>query len=611
MPETSGPSGKAVASRPFLTIARYVRPYWRAYAAGACLAVIFVIFELASPLVVRTAVNRFESGEMTYPFLGTCFGFLVGLAAVAGVARFFQRSLMINASRLVEYDIRNDYFRHVQRLSQDFFHRMQTGDIMARVTNDLNFVRMFAGPGLMGTTDMLRLPYTFLIMLHFSVRLTWMACLALPFASVLVYLFVMYMHKQSQVVQACYSDLSSKAQENLAGARVVQAYGVADREIASFEGESRRYMRENMWLHIVVSLMWPVIGVVMAFSLLLIIWQGGLMVIGNATTMRLTLDGWRPIFAETPFGLGELTGFIFALMMLAWPLIEFGWVITLYQRGAVGMERISQILTEPTSIDDRAVSGDSRTAIHGRIEFRDVAFAYAGGAPVLEDISFSISPGETLAVLGPTGSGKSSLVSLMVREYDPTDGTVLVDGIDARTIPLGALRAAIGYVPQDTFLFSNTIRNNLTIGRPDAPEDAITQACTIAQFSETVARLENGLETLLGERGINLSGGQKQRLSIARALVREPAILLLDDALSAVDTHTEEEILQQLKGFMAERTSVIISHRVSTVRHADQILVLDEGRIVERGRHAELLESGGLYARMHERQQLEEELEVE
>jgi ATP-binding cassette subfamily B protein len=586
------PENKAVLRSPFRTYFFYNRPYWRAYLTGALLSLFFVSIELVMPFVIRFLIDRFETGTMSYRILVQGFAALLAIAVGSGIARYWQRLLMITASRKFEYDLRNAYFHHVQCLSQDFYHRTQTGDIMARATNDLNYVRMFVGPGIMGTVDMIRIPFTFAVMLHFSTRLTLISMLPLPIVSLLVYFFVMYMHRQSKRVQDQFSVVTARTQENLAGARVVKAFGIADRELRDFKRESETYMRESIKLSIVMALAFPLIGVVIGAALLLILWKGGNMVIDGHLT------------------LGQLSGFIVCLLMLTFPLAQFGWVLTLYQRGAVAMKRITDILLEePTIQDARDVRSDVRS-VDGAIQFENVSLAY-DSQNVLEDISFEVPKGHTVAVVGPTGSGKSSIVALLTREYDPSSGRVLMDGVDARRLPVHTLRGAIGYVPQDTFLFSDSIRENIAFGRPDASEESVERACQIAQFSETVAAASDGYDTLLGERGVNLSGGQKQRLAIARAVIRDPRILILDDALSSVDTHTEEEILRRLQTFMDERTTVIISHRVSTIRHADLILVLDDGRIVERGRHDRLVVLGGLYADMYERQLLEDEIEEE
>ena len=581
---------RVIPGHPFHTILSYNRPYWRAYLAGGLCALVFVSIQLAMPLVIRWVVARFEDGTMSVRHLFHYFVGLLIIAIVTGFARYWERVLIIGASRKCEYDLRNDFFSHVQTLSQDFFHRIKTGDIMARSLNDLNFVRMFIGPGIMGTIDILRVPFTLGLMIYLSGRLTLLSLAPLPLVSLMVYGFVMYMHRQSQKVQEQFSVLTSRVQENLAGARVVKAYGIAGRESAVFGKDARTYLRENLKLAAVMSLAHPLIGFVIALMVLLVIWRGGGMVIDGT----LQLD--------------DLTGFIVCMLMLVWPLAEFGWVLTLYQRGAVGMNRMGEIFAETPAIRDSEQTRPDFAVSQGAVRFDHVHFAY-DGIEVLNDIQAGMDAGQTVAIVGPTGSGKSTIVSLLTREYDATAGTVLIDGHDIRRIPIRALRGAIGYVPQDTFLFSDTIRANITFGRPDATREKIDRACEVAQFAGTVADLPGGYDTLLGERGVNLSGGQKQRLAIARAIVCDPKILILDDALSSVDTETEERILQRLNEVMKTRTSIIISHRVSTVRHADAIIVIDEGRIVERGTHGGLIAANGLYATMHERQLLEQKLE--
>lgn len=597
----------ALAGRPFRTILRYNIRYWRAYLLGSVLAVLFSLLSLAMPLVMQIVVDDFTSESMTRPKLWGYFSALIVLAVVVGILRYFERMIMIRASRKFEYDLRNDYFDKIQTLSREFFHRTQTGEIIARATNDLNYVRALIGPGIMGTVDMLRLPFTLVFMVYLSGHLTLVSLIPLPFVSLMVYAFVMAMHRQSKRVQDQFGVVSSRAQENLAGARVVQAYGIADRELRDFSRESRRYMRENIKLSMITSFAWPIINLMVGATILVVLWQGGTMVIRESQVSRLIWDGGL-VSRTVVFSLGDLTAFLWCMLLLAWPLADFGWVLTLYQRGAVSMNRIAEHLTLTPSIRDTDETDMTIERVEGRIRFEGVSFAY-DTRNALDKVDFHIEPGHTLAIVGPTGSGKSTIVSLLTREYDPTEGRVLIDEHDVRRIPLRVLRGAIGHVPQDTFLFSDTIRENMTLGRPGASDTEVAHAADVAQLHDTICALPNGYETLLGERGVNLSGGQKQRLAIARAVVRDPEILILDDALSSVDTHTEEEILRRLKRVMVNRTSVIISHRVSTVRHADQIIVMDQGRIVERGTHEQLVAQRGLYAEMYERQLLEDALE--
>ncbi len=587
MSEGRGPLERG---RPFRAIWHFARPYRRDYAIGGALALVFSFVGLAVPVIISQVVKHLDQGAMTRRDLALYFVLLIGVSAVTGVASWWQRTLMIGASRKVEYDLRNAYFRHVQRLSQDFFHRMKTGDVMARATNDLNYVRMFVGPGVMGSVTLVQLPYTLGLMVYFSPILTMYALLPLPLVSVLVYWFVMYIHRQSDIVQGQFASLNSRAQEALAGARVVKAYGIEERELRDFRLASATYMKARMRLAVVEALAFPLIAFVVGMMLLFVLWRGGAMVIDG----RLNLENF--------------VGAIVCLTMLVWPLAELGWITTLYQRGSVGMKRILEVMTETPGIADSADTDTTIGELKGAIRFEKVSFDYGHG-PVLHEVDFAVEEGQTVAIVGPTGAGKSTVVALLTREYDPTSGRVVVDGHDIRTVPLTVLRRAIGYVPQDTFLFSDTVGNNLALGRPDAGIDEMNFASDVAQFTETLQRLDHGYATLLGERGVNLSGGQKQRLAIARAVLRDPAILILDDALSSVDTQTEERILQRLRQVASQRTTVLISHRISTIRHADLILVLCDGRIVERGRHEELVAAGGLYEELYQRQLLEEELE--
>lgn len=584
------PVHKAVPDRPFRTLVNYNLPYWRAYLVGSVLALFFTGITSAMPLLIGTMISGFQDGSLTMPRLWGFFAVLLGAASISGVFRYFQRTLMIGASRHCEYDLRNDFYRHLQRLPRRYFTQTKTGDIMARATNDINYVREFIGPGIMGSVDMIRLPVVIGMMLYLSTKLTLSALIPLPVLTLLAFVFIRYMNKQSKVVQEINSQVSSRVQENLAGARVVRAYGIGDREMREFVVLGKKYMHENIKLVAVMSVAIPLIGILAGAIIMIIIWNGGSMVVRGEIT------------------LATLSAFIFYVILLAFPLAQLGYVLTLYQRGSVSMARINKILGEVPEIRDTRDTDTKARITRGAIRFEHVSFAY-GEHEVLHDLDFEVVAGETLAIVGTTGCGKSTLVSLLTREYEPTKGRVLIDGVELPRYPLAHLRAAIGYVPQDTFIFSSSIAENLRMGRPEATDEELLRACDIAQFTEALADMPEGIHTLLGERGINLSGGQKQRLTLARAIVTDPTMLILDDALSAVDTHTEEQILQGLRNVMSARTSLLISHRVSTVRGAHQILVMDEGRIVERGTHEQLLALGGLYAGMHQRQLLETALE--
>lgn len=601
---------KAVPNRPFLTMCRYNAPYWRAYAGAVFLGFVFLLLGLAMPLVFRAIVIAFETGQMTRGKMWNCFYLLVLIAVGTSFSRYWERILIGRASRKFEFDLRNDYFRHIQTLSQEFFHRTKTGDVMARATNDLNFVRMVIGFGIRGAIDLFRIPFSVALLLYLSMKLTVVLAFAFPIATVCSYFIMVHTRKQARIVQEHFSDITSLAQENLAGARVVKAYDASEREIGAFSTESEVYARENLKVTALRGLMGPLMIMTIRMMQVFVIWQGGIMVMHHDMSSRIVWEnGWLAV-QTAEFSLGDLMGFVTCLMMVSGSLASLGMITTIYQQGAVGMNRISEILAETPDIHDGEQTDMAITTLRGGIQFKNVTFHY-GSMPVLRNVSWEIPRGQTVAIVGPTGSGKSTILSLVTRQYDPTDGQVLLDGVDARQVPIRVQRASMALVPQDTFLFSNTVKSNLTVGRPEATEEEMMDACRIAQFDETLSGMEEGLETLLGERGVNLSGGQKQRLTIARALIQDPVILLLDDALSSVDTRTEERILQGLKNVMATRTSVVVSHRVSTVRHADLILVLDDGEIVERGTHDELLAENGLYADMCERQALEEELEEE
>lgn len=603
-------SHRSVPDRPFLSMCRYNAPYWKAYTVAGILGLIFLVVGMLMPLILKAVVDGLDTGDMTRARMWNYFGLLAVIGLVTALTRFWERLLIGYASRKFEYDLRNDYFRHVQGLSREFFNRTKTGDIMARATNDLNFVRMAIGFGVRAGVDLFRIPFTLAMLLHFSIGLTGILAFAFPIAWVCSYFILKYTRRQARIVQEHFSGITSLAQENLSGARVVKAYDAGDREVKAFTKKSDIYARENLKAAAIRGLMGPLTMIVIRMTLLISIWQGGLMVMrGDVTSQIVIENGWLAI-RENPWTLGDLMGFNAYLMMVSGSLAALGMVTTIYQQGAAGMNRISEILAETPTIFDGEDTDTEITSLRGGIEFKNVTFKY-GSQSVLRDVSWEIHPGQTVAIVGSTGSGKSTILSLVTRQYDPSEGQVLLDGVDARHVPLAVLRTSIGLVPQDTFLFSHTIRSNLTVGRPKATDEEIMRACQIAQFDETLLEMQDGLETLLGERGVNLSGGQKQRLAIARALVQDPAILMLDDSLSSVDTRTEERILQGLKSVMAARTSVVVAHRISTVRYADLILVLDDGAIVERGSHDELLAHGGLYANMYERQALEKELEKE
>jgi len=521
---------------------------------------------------------------------------MIGVTLVGGVGRFLMRQLLNSVSRWMEYDLRNDLFAHLEKVDPIYYARMRTGDLMARLTNDLSAVRMAAGPAIMYLTNTIAGgAFALGFMLHISARLTLIAAVPMAILPMIGLMLGRHIHARFEAVQAHFSDLTTLAQENLAGVRIVRAFRQEHAEMERFAALNEGYLVKNMRLAHMYGIMQPGFSIFAGLGMVAVVGFGGMLV----------LNGTISIGAFVAFGM--------YLAMLTWPLIALGWVINLFQRGAASMTRLLDILDAKPALSEPAAPRTLPAAATGRsIEFRNVGFHYPTeqGQPtrwVLRDISFSAPAGATIGVVGATGSGKSALMDLVPRLFDPQEGKILIDGIDIRELSIGDLRRQIGYVPQESFLFSDTIGSNLTYGTEDEP--AGRWAAGVAQLDETIDAFPGGYETLLGERGINLSGGQKQRAALARALARKPSIVLLDDALSAVDTHTEAEILRSLRETLAGRTALIASHRVSAIRDATWIIVLDEGRIVEQGRHGELLAAGGRYWSLLNRQQLEESIE--
>ena len=583
--------------KPLLRLRPYLARYRTTLLWGLLTVVMSNLFNVALPLFVGRAIDELKTGlqtgvldkggVLTYAVL------VVGFSLVAGVFTFLTRQTIIVVSRHVEFDIRNDFLSHIQKLPLAYFQTTPTGELMALATNDISAVRNALGPGIMYPTDTLM---TFImvlgVMLYADWQLTLLALIPLPFVSLAVYRLGKLVHKKFEERQAQYSALTTRAQENLSGIRVIKTYVREEHETALFRDMSWDYLKKNLVLARVQSIMWPLMFLLIGFSLVITLYNGGTRVMDG----RLTI--------------GTLTAFFGYQVMLIWPMIAFGWVINQLQQGAASMARLSRTMDTEPSIRDTGLTDHAITSIKGTIEFRNVTFRHAGAeAPALKGISLTIPAGRTLAIVGYTGSGKSTLVNLIPRMYDVTEGELLVDGVDVRKIPLNVLRGAIGYVPQETFLFSESIAENIAYGSDGGTRADIHEAAEIARIAHDVADFPGGYETFLGERGITLSGGQKQRTSIARAVMRKPAILILDDALSAVDTFTEEGILSRLRGVMKGRSSIIISHRISTVKEADSIVVLDGGAIKEQGTHGELVALGGIYAELHRKQLLEEELE--
>jgi ATP-binding cassette subfamily B protein len=597
----------------------YLRRYRKSLAWGGVADVIYNVLKVFVPIVIGNAVDDMRHGFTEQKVLFHAIRLLI-LAALSGLFLYITRQVIIGASREIEYDLRNDLFANLERQSPTFYHTHRTGDIMARMTNDLNAVRQLLGPAIMYSLNTIvftaaALPFMYRI----SPKLTFFAFVPLPAASVLVQYFGARIHRRFERIQAMFSDISAKAQENFSGARLIRAFAQEEAEIASFEEANREYIRRSLYLVRLMAMLWPTLEFVLGLSLMITLWVGGHEVVAHRITV------------------GEFTSFNVYMVQLIWPIIAVGWVVNLFQRGTASMVRIDELLKQQPDIADdpalihlstedkarhpersaeHAVEGPAvatasvATTIQGDIQLRNLTFAYPSGPTVLHDINLHIPAGSSLAIVGPTGSGKSTLVSLIPRLQDAPPGMVLIDGEPIRSFPLEPLRQNIGFVPQETYLFSDSIRHNIAFGTPKATDEEIEEAAAVAHIKTEILDFPRGFDTFVGERGVTLSGGQKQRTAIARAVIRNPRILILDDALASVDTYTEERILNGLGKVMEGRTTIFISHRISTARNADQIAVLVHGRIAELGTHDELLARNGYYTSLFEKQRLEEELSV-
>jgi ATP-binding cassette subfamily B protein len=573
-----------------------LKKYFVRYKKKLIWGFIFIILSDASavyvPLLMKDSIDALQKNATSSLLLQ--YGLMIiGVSLFSGIFRFFIRQTIIVVSREIEYDLRGDFWSHIQRLPLRFFQNNSTGNIMAHATNDINAVRTFIGPAVMYSTDtFVTLVMVLALMISLNFSLTIYSLIPLPLLSLMVYKVGKKIHQKFTIIQEKFAQLTTMAQENFSGIRVVKSYVREENEMKRYADESKDYIKKNMNLIRTQALIMPILFLITGMSIIIVVWVGGIKVINAEIT------------------LGELTAFVVYLGFLIWPMIAFGWVINIIQQGEASMKRLNKIFAEPYEIEDTSNTNFFVKELKGDIDFRNVSFRYGENHPyILKDINLTIPRNSTVAIMGYTGSGKTSFINLIPRLYDCTEGELLIDGINVKNIPINVLRTNIGLVQQESFLFSDTVMNNLTYGLREIDDKRAIEAASIAQFDGDIQTFPNKYDTIVGERGITFSGGQKQRASLARALVIDPKILILDDSFSAVDTHTEEEILKRIKEFMRSRTTIIISHRISTVKDADNIIVLSDGKIAEEGTHEDLIELGGIYADLHRKQLLEKELE--
>ena len=576
----------------FRPLRPYLARYKARFVAGFVCLIIGQTVGALVPLAIKAGVDDLMHAVVLRQ-LAIVAAILIGLSVIKAFFQFWTRWILIGISRDAEYDLRNDLFRHLLRLSPRYYTENRTGDLMSKLTNDLNAVRNMIGPGIMysATTVVIGIT-TISLMIHLDWKLTLMALAPMPLVSVGVKFFGAKIHARFEKIQALYSELTERVRENISGVRVVRAFCQEDAEMATFDVMNRDFVDKNRGLIWISSCLWPGMALLFAVSLMMVLVVGGRHVVRGIISV------------------GTFAAFNVYLANLIWPIVALGWVTNMVQRGLASQGRLMTIFDAQPDINDREVPANPVTTLKGEIEFRNLSFSYNGHA-ILKNINLHIPAGKTVAVVGATGSGKSTLVGLIPRLYDAPPGTLLIDGIPIRRIPLHTLREHIGFVPQETFLFSETIRENVRLGAPDATDAQVEHAAEISNILPEINGFPKKFDTMVGERGLTLSGGQKQRTAISRAVIRDPRILILDDALSSVDTYTEETILRQLTGVMAGRTTILISHRVSTIQNADEIVVLHDGEIVERGTHAELLAMSGYYTELYNKQLIEEALEEE
>ena len=575
---------------PLLFLIPYLARYRHEIVAGSILVVLTIFAAMAAPRVLMYVVDGLAAGIEPQKLIFYA-ALILCIAVVEGFFRFWMRRILIGVSRKAEYDLRNDFLERVQTMSLTSLGARSTGDVMSRATNDLAAVRAVLGPGIMYSMNTIT---TFVVgsvlLLHLNWRLTILAYIPLALVSLTVGYFGGRIHDRFEKIQERFSAMSTKVQENISGIRVVKAFAREDSEIRAFEALNQSYIRSNISMIRLWGVFHPMMTMLLGLSTVALLWFGGRQVVLGYLT------------------LGEFVAFMGYLSMLIWPTIAIGWVMNVIQRGAASMGRILEIMQAENDIKN-ATDAAPPEIIEGAVEFRNLNFSYPRSkTSTLSNINLRIAPGTTLAIVGHTGSGKSTLVNLLPRLIDPPPGTLFIDGKDVREWPIEDLRKAIGCVPQETFLFSDTVGENIALGNNDASEEEIRQSAGVSHILEDIETFPDKMQTYVGERGITLSGGQKQRIAISRAVLRQPKILIFDDSLSSVDTYTEERILRALQNIMRERTTIFVSHRISTVRDAHQIVVLRDGEIVERGTHDSLLLLNGAYADLYYKQLLEDEL---
>ncbi|MDD2617045.1 MAG: ABC transporter ATP-binding protein [Candidatus Cloacimonetes bacterium] len=580
--------------RTFDTILPYLKKSYAQITGGIIMLILVDVVQLITPKVMQYAIDNIQARQIDEMGLGLIALLIIGLSLAVMVLRFFWRMLIIGNSHRIEKGLRQDFYNHLLKLSQNFFNKSKTGDLMAHATNDLNSVRMLFGMGLIAAMDIVLMTIaSFSFMVSIDLRLTLLAIIPMPILSVTIAYFGKKMHKRFALVQASFSAMSGKIQESISGIRIVKAFGQEKSELAKIDEVGRDYMNQNISMAKIAGFFHPFQGFIIACSMIITLFFGGRAAIRGDITI------------------GGFIAFFQYLGMLVWPMIAIGWIVDMYQRGTASLKRLNEIFGVVPEIDDK-LANPNISKLEGNITVKNLSFRYEDELPLIfKDISFCIEAGKTLAIVGPTGCGKTSLIELMVRIYNPPKNSIYIDDNEVHRIPLEVLRRDMVLVPQDIFLFSDSIANNIRLGNPSQPLDAVYEAARIASVYNEIMEFEHKFETMVGERGITLSGGQKQRVAISRALLTDPQILILDDALSAVDTKTERQILERLIEARRGKTTIIIAHRISSIQHADRTIVLTDGVIKERGNHDSLLRSGGIYRDLYEKQRIRARLEDE